>query len=322
MTSTTTTPAASTRNRRIGADLHQVTSVDEALRVADLDWGLEIHAAKNLSMLTDDGVISTSIPGARMVMRDDNHVTLGVVGSRYQTVDNRSVFGMAEHFIAQGAVMAEGGTRDHGRQAFMRLDLPGTNVELAGGQDLVHFGVLIRANHGGTGNVSAEIEATRLACTNGMTARIKGIPHLFKVRHTASAETRIAESKAVLQGTMRYAKEFASVAQHMLDTPMSKREFGSYIDALFPKPDQDEGRAHTMWTNRRASLMDLFQFADTNELVRGTAWSGFNAITEYLDWKAPVRVTKGHGTEDQVRAERQMDATNQDAKDRALALLS
>lgn len=321
MTAAPATIAPANRTQvRFGTDLSDVTSVDEALAKADLAWGLKIVDAQALTVLSDDGVISTSIPGQRLVMRDDNHVTLGVVGGRYTAVDNRSVFSLAKHIIDQGGKFASGGSLDHGRSTFMRFDLPGTSVALAGGKDLVKFGVVIKARHDGTGNVSAALEGTRLVCTNGMTAKIKGIPHVFSVRHTASADTRLAEAQVILQGASRYAKEFSAVAQHLLDTKFTDAQFKRYIDRLFPEPVVEEKRAHTLWETRRNELVGLFRFAETNNVGRSTAWAAYNSVTEYLDWTAPVRATVVAA--DQVRARRQFDASNQGVKDLAFATLA
>lgn len=307
---------------RLGVDLTGVSDVETALERADLNWGLDIHPAENIDVTTEEGkTFATSIPGMRLVMRDDDHTVLGVVGNRYEPVDNRSVFSLAEHFLNQGATFQEGGSLDHGRRCFMRFGLPDTTVELAGGQDLVTFGVVIKASHDGTGNVTAALEGTRLVCLNGMTASVPGLPHVFTVRHTANVQTRMSEAEVILSGAARYARGFAAAAQHMLDTPMSKDEFKAYLDRLYPRPDAEAKRATTLWENRRATLLNLFAFAETNEIGRGTAWAGYNALTEFLDWEAAIRSTDGSPL-DEVRARRQHDATNQDIKDQGFALLT
>lgn len=308
------------RTTRLGHDLTGITTIDQAIATADLDWGLNVVDAENLTITTNDGITATNIPGMRMVMRDDNHVTLGVVGGRYQAVDNHSVFALGDTFLDQGATPREGGFLDHGRRAFMHFDLPDQSIQV-GGKDLISFGVTIKASHDGSGNVSAGITGKRLVCTNGMTVAIPGLPHQFKIRHTASAETRMREAHKVLEGATRYVSEFLAAADVMLDTRMTRTQYGTYIDRMFPQPHPEERRAHTLWENRRHELMNLWGFAETNDLGRDTAWAAFNSVTEYLDWVAPVRSANG-APEAQTRALRQFDATTQDVKDKAFALLT
>lgn len=306
---------------RLGVDLSGCTSVEEALTVADLNWGLAVHEANSITIHSEDGDIQTHIPGGRLVMRDDNHTTLGVVGHRYEPVDNRNVFALADYFLGQGAKFKSGGYLDHGRKAFMRMSVPDGEVSLLSGKDLVKFDVVIRASHDGTGNVTAGIEGTRLICTNGMVAQMVGIPHVFNVRHTANVMTRFTEAEQILSGAIRYVRGFTAAAQHMLDTPMSRDEFKAFIDALYPAPDAESKRAVSIWENRRSELLALFSLSETNDLGRDTAWAGYNSITEFLDWSAPIRSMDGSDLAT-VRARRQFDHTTQDIKDHAFALVT
>lgn len=315
----TTAPAPAQRSRALGTSLEGITSIEQAMDAAGLNWGIRIEDADNLSLTTEEGVTTTSIPGMRLVMRDDTNLTLGVVGGRYHPVDNHSVFAMGEHILNQGGTLAEGGTLDHGRKAFMRFDLPGTSIKV-GGKDLIDFGVVIRANHDGSGTVTAGIEGHRLICTNGMTVKMKGLTHQFTIRHTASAQDRLGEAERVLRGTMQYAKSFAAVAEEMLSRKFTEGDFKRYIDSLYPRPNEEEKRALTLWENRRSELLSLYRFAETNDLGRGTQWGAFNSVVEYLDWEAPVR-TSNLTTTDEVRARRQFEGSNQGMKNQALDFL-
>ncbi len=310
----------SQRTTLLGADLNSVSTMEEALVRADLAWGLTVVSGdEHFSRITDEGVETTSFPGMRLIQRDDTGVTLGVVGQRYRPVDNRSVFSLGDYILAQGGKLVSGGALDHGREAFMRFDLPGSAVTLADGKDLIRFGVVVKANHSGSGTVTAALEGTRLVCTNGMVAAMGGVPYSFSVRHTASAETRMEEARDIIKGAGRYATEFAAVAEHMLDTPMTVASFTRYIDRLFPAPSADAGRrAETVWQNRRAQLLSLFRFADTNKVGRGTRYGAYNAVTEYADWVAPVRSNGAEAVG--VRVRRQFNAAAQPLKDAAFAL--
>lgn len=317
---TDTTAEATERSKvRLGHDLTGATDIQSAISKADLDWGLKVVDAENLTVTTEDGVFSTNIPDMRMVMRDDNYTTMGVVGGRYTEVDNRSVMSVGQTIMDQGGVPVSGGPLDHGRKVFMKFDLPDAQVSV-GGSDLVKFGVSLRASHDGSGNVVGAVEGTRMWCLNGCVTKMKGIPHEFKIRHTASAEQRIAEAHKIMEGAALYAKSFVAAADAMIDTKFTLAQYKRFIDNLFPKPDEEEKRATTLWENRRNELITLFKFADTNDMGRNTVWGGFNAITEYLDWNAPVRATKGQ-TQPEARARRQFENTTQATKDQAFTML-
>ncbi|MGP5262813.1 DUF932 domain-containing protein [Glutamicibacter arilaitensis] len=316
---TTLIPSHNRQATRIGTDLSGITSIDDAMTKAKLDWTVNLVPAQGLMMLTEEGVTNTSIPDMRMVMRSDNHVTLGVVGGRYQNVDNHEVFSLGEHILSHGGKLVSGGELNHGRRTFMRFDLPETHVNV-GGSDLVKFGIVLRACHDGSGTVTAGVEGLRLACTNGMAVKMH-VPHAFSIRHTTNVRQRLATAERVLQGAITYAKEFSAIAEEMISRPFTRTDFVAYIDALYPEPDKREKRSHTIWYNRRRELISLFTFADTNDYGRHTQWGAFNAVTEFLDWGTTVRATGGQNASE-ARAMRQFDQAHQSVKDRAFELLT
>lgn len=305
-------------NIQMGTTVTRASNIDEALQMANLDWGLNVLPAENLTVMTDEGMTETSIPGMRLVTRDDTHLTLGVVGNRYAPLSNSEVFGLGEHLIAQGAQILDAGEVDNGRRVFMNFSIPDSTVTI-GKDDVVDFSISVRANHDGRGDVTASLLCKRLICSNGMIATIPSLPHTFSVRHTRNAAARMVEAHQIFQGAVRYAKEFAALAHELLNTPFSRREFSNYIAAIYPAPGKDEGRTRTIWENRHAALMEMFSTAPTNEAGRGTAWNAYNSLTEYVDWVAPVR---GEGNEVDIRTRRQFDGAGQSIKDRGFALLN
>lgn len=94
----------------LGADVVEASNVDEALTIANLNWGLVTHAAENMTLMAEDDLISTSIPGQRLIMRDDTYLTLAAVRQRYEAVDNRSAFSLADDAHALGATFAGNST--------------------------------------------------------------------------------------------------------------------------------------------------------------------------------------------------------------------
>ena len=101
---------------------------------------------------------------------------------------------------------------------------------------------------------------------------------------------------------------------------MTNSEFEAFITGLYPKPSEENKRAHTLWSNRLQDLRTLYRYAETNDFGRGTRWAAYNAVTEYLDWGIPVRsATRDADTQ---RAMRQLGEAHADAKAKAFALLA
>ncbi len=307
MTAPTTLPRAAHRlpaQSVLGTDIAAATDTGEALRMAGLDWGLTVHDTDNMTLLGDTGVISTSLPGQRMIMRDDTYQGLAVVGSRYTPVSNAAAFALADDARLLGATFAHAGELDFGRRTFLTMDLPEARVHV-GGKDIVDFGIVFRTSHDGSGSIVGEVTGKRLVCTNGLTLGI-GSAHRWSIPHTASAHDRMDAARVLLQGATRYAKEFAAIGELLISRPMTVTEFTTYIDTLYPQPDESKKAAVTRWENRRVELLDLFRLAATQEEGRSTQWAALNAVVEWEDWGRSVRTSDGE-TADQARAARQFN---------------
>lgn len=286
----------------LGADITEADSLDEALHIAGLDWQAITVPADNLTILGEDGITSTSIPGRNLLMRSDNNVTLGVVGERYQPVSNATAFRMASEALNLGARFNSAGEYDHGRKSYLTLDLPDATVNV-GGQDPVLFKIMLATTHDGSGSVTGSVRALRQVCTNGMTVALN-TPANWTVKHTLSADNRIEQATHLMKMGVRYADEFQHHADELLATPMSVADFNRLVDTIIPPLGEDATkRAKTRRENQVTALNNLFNLASTQEFGRGTAWAGFNAFAEYADW---VRPAKGG---DRGRALRNLNAT-------------
>jgi phage/plasmid-like protein (TIGR03299 family) len=315
---TTTTTAR--RDYRLGEDISTTTRLDEALTAAGLNWDLRLIPATNFSIITDDGdVLISSMANRRFVVRTDNGLSLNTVGIKYEKVSNRDAFALGQAWLEQGAVPARAGEIDGGCRTFMEFDFPEHRVDV-GGKDLVSFGGRIIANHDGSGKVRAKIVGRRLWCMNGCTVAMKGIAHEFAVSHTASAQERLAQGAAIMQEAGRYVEAFSGAAAHLAATPMSRAQFGRYVDVIFPRPEEGSSKNRmTSWENRRDELFEVWQFSETNAALGETRWVGFNAVTEWLDWSSDVRQGTIASSLEEARALRQFDDVNEETRNAAWA---
>lgn len=300
----------------IGHDIQHAHNLDEALRVARLDWTVRDVPAESLTIMDDSGVTTTSIPGHRLLMRSDNALTLGVVSNRYTTVDNASAFALADPAHAMGAQFESAGETDHGRKVFLSMSIPEARVQV-GGHDVVDFGILFKSSHDGSGAITGEVTGTRLVCTNGMTTKSHACR--WSIRHTSSAENRISAAQDAMQHAFIYAKEFAARAEAMISTKITTREFEAMLNILDPRPEDDEAtpRRVNAWERRRSDFITLFTHFDTQEEGRGTAWAAWNAVVEWNQW-----MRNSNGGEEGRALRNLSNPDSNGMADRALELLN
>jgi hypothetical protein len=121
----------------------------------------------------------------------------------------------------------------------------------------------------------------------------------YAIRHTRTARAKIAQARQALGIVWRYAEEFETAAQQLINQTLLLDEFQSIVDQLWPTDPTDipGPRAAGIRDRRNTTLRGLFTEADTQHPIRGTRWAGLQAITEYLDHHTPVK-------DDTVRATR------------------
>ncbi|GAB36269.1 DUF932 domain-containing protein [Gordonia otitidis] len=298
----------------LGTDISHATNIDDALKIAGLDWGITtVDGDTGISVIGDDGEYSAFAPNRKLLLRDDKPIVLGMVGATsYTVVENRTAFALADNARSMGAVFTAAGELDFGRKTFVTMNLPEAGIVI-GGKDAISFDLRFRADHAGTGAVTMELEGTRLWCLNGCTTRLS-LPIRWVIRHCSSAEERIAAVSTAMRGAFRYAKEFAALGERLISSPMRLDDYLVYIDQLYPRPDDARKAAVTRWEKRRSDLIGLYRTSQLQQDAPGTAWSAVAAATEYDQWFRNARSPES-------RARRQFTAGEDSFTTRAFGLI-
>jgi phage/plasmid-like protein (TIGR03299 family) len=299
---------------QLGTDIRAARTVDEALTIAGLNWGLRDIPGDSVTLMGADGITIGSMPGRRFITRDDDNTILATVGSRYTTIDNAAAFEVADHAHALGAQFDAAGEIDHGRTTYMSMTIPEASTKI-GGHDDVQYKVVLATSHAGEGAAVQSVTARRKVCTNGLTVGLPGTSQTWSIRHSASADQRLIEARTAMQGAMQYAKAFTAHAEALIASPMNTNEFDRFLAELDPRPDEARKTSVTRWENRRNTLMDLWGTAFTQEEGRHTRWAALNSVGEFLDWH---KNTRGG---DSARALSQFNDTNAATRQRAFRLL-
>jgi phage/plasmid-like protein (TIGR03299 family) len=275
----------------------------QAMELAHLsNWNVR---AENLTALIGDVEENAPVREHDAVFAEDHKAVvrdnpgtgsidlLGIVGGKYTTVQNEQAFAIAEYLTDLGATIETAGSIRNGRQVFMSLQLDGGFViDPDGGNDRVQGFLLLRTSHDGSVKIEAGATWVRVVCANTFDFALGGnFQSAYKIKHTAKAGDRLASAQAALLNANKYGERLAEFAQRLYQIPMSTKEFVEVATDIYPKPETKRGT--TVWRNQIDLLGDLFAGGGDVEFtldnVRGTAWAGFNALTERLDWHRQVR---------------------------------
>ena len=249
---------------------------------------------------------------------------LGVVGQRYVPLQNEDLFAFGDNILDGGGRWETAGSIRGGRVVFGSLALERETVlDPSGVADKVKTYLLINTSHDGSIAIQASITPVRVVCANtlnlalGSIRKNKGVKQSFKIRHTQSAEGKIAIAREALGLANVYMDEFDKMAQELFAKEITAQQFNEIILAAYPKPKSESKNALTKWTNKVDTLNDIYT-GEFNGMIAGTAWGAFNALTERLDWH---RSARGGSNESMLASASGFDAQINAEKNRLLKVV-
>jgi phage/plasmid-like protein (TIGR03299 family) len=187
-----------------------------------------------------------------------------------------------------GAIFDTAGALDGGRQVFVTMQLPGHI--LVGGVDKVDNYLAAFNGHDGSMSFTIMVTPVRVVCRNTMNLAFQDHSNIFRVRHTTNAEKIIrAKAREALDFSFKYVGAMQEEAERLINTSMTNAQFEAIVEREFGAPEDAPASTKTRADKRLAEIFELYADASTQDGIRGTAWAGLNALTEWADHYSVVR---------------------------------
>jgi len=286
---------------QLGTTLPDCFTAEEAMRIGHLG-GWNVRKAPLYVEL--EGGKSLAVPDAFGVLRDNPFTpgqvdVLGHVGKAYVPVQNEAHAEFLNTLVDEGGAHFDtAGSLDGGKRVFLTMALPG-HIKI-GGIDPVDMYLAAVNSHDGSLAFTIMVTPIRVVCANTLNAAFANHSHIVRIRHTTNANKNITRARETLELSFEYLDAFQMEAEQMIQTTLTEDRFAEIVTAEFGPAEDASQAVQTRWDARLGEWLDLFSCADTQKEIRGTAWAGFNALTEWSDHFAPVR----GGDDDNRRAER------------------
>lgn len=216
-------------------------------------------------------------------------VRLAMAGEKYTTVQNEALAEMAEVITDGEATLDVAGYYRGGRSVFMSFTL-GENIVLDpnGQADEIGRHLTLVTSHDGTTGVCAFTGNLRLACQNMLTAAKASALSVFKMRHTAKVEGRIADARTALGIGFKQSDVFEKEMQTLIEAEMGKQAFWELVTDIFPEPEEDVKGSVKKWETKTDTLMSLWN-GETTEGLDNNAYKAYNVLNEHLMWYGTIR---------------------------------
>ncbi|MBB5874593.1 phage/plasmid-like protein (TIGR03299 family) [Allocatelliglobosispora scoriae] len=288
--------------------------IDTVLRLGGIDY--TVHRRPVLYRDTPDGPAKV-LDGQYVTVRDDTSAGLGVVGSRYTVMQNRTVFEFLQDLVDQYDITWESaGALREGRKVFVSLRLPHTiTIDATGINDQILPFIVAVNSHDGSSLFQVVATPWRPVCGNTERFALRDAHTRWGIRHTRNAHERVDEARRTLRLSIDYYQQFAAEEEALARTALALDEFRKVIDDLWAPPAVGASdRAKANHAVRTARLVE--GFTSNAESLGRTAYAAERAITEYADWGKNIRPTgslRGNslaaratlaleGTEDELKA--------------------
>lgn len=244
-------------------------------------------------------------PNAYATYRTDRNIPLGIVGSKYEVVQNIDAFDFFDKIVGEdNAKFQTAGAFGDGHRIFVSAKLP-NSIELKN-RDLIDNYLIFTNTHDGSTGVNILFSPIRVVCENTLNAAIKSSSCFVRFRHTQNVHTRIELADEILGITASMSNGVNGLYNVLVDKPISDDQVRDYIAKVYLTPaeyskvkeyDKDFGikklfnrnyltmeatGISTKKVNTMANTLKYYFDGIAQNDIVGTAWGAYNAVTGYF----------------------------------------
>lgn len=220
------------------------------------------------------------VKSAYATVRADNYRQLGVVGDRYEIIQNIEAFDFFDGIVGEGHAMYEtAGALGDGETIFVTAKIPSQMIIA---KDEIDKYLLFTNSHDGSSAVNILFTPIRVVCNNTLTAAIKGATNKFTVRHTASAQDKLKLAEISLGIVSKQSEVMEELFTHWSKEYMEDESIDKILEESLGLKRDEEGKLSTRAENLFKDIKDYHQSGVGQEHIRGTKWGVFNAVSGYF----------------------------------------
>lgn len=256
------------------------TNISEALVAFGLNFEVEKSALSTFLPDVETGELTEHIvPDNFTTYRKDTNDILGIVGSRYEIVQNADQFGVFQNFADEGLISFEkGGIFGNGRRTYIQAVLPNCIEINADRGDIIKKYVTIVNSHDGTISLQAFVTDIRIICHNTFMAAIRTGAHKSKIKHTKTANNRLSDAINIIHAALEQHNEmdeFILAANGSRE--FSQKETEKFVELVLPEKGSE---LSTRKENQRIELLNTIHTGIGQDVIdKNNLYKLFNGVT-------------------------------------------
>ncbi len=225
-------------------------------------------------------------------VRTDTNQVLGVVGAKYEVVQNETAFSFFDALTINntGIKYETAGALGNGERIFITAKMP--ECIKVGRNDIVEEYIFLTSSHDGSGSIMAAFTPIRIVCNNTLNMALRNHSNAVHIKHTANAEFKLREAARIIAITETTSQQLEQVFNTWAKVRITDHEVKKLI-ALAMAPNKEvftavasNNKAFEFSSQFEEVCGQVWEYAQTSptqqmETTAGTLFGAYNAITGY-----------------------------------------
>ncbi|NNV57352.1 DUF932 domain-containing protein [Limnovirga soli] len=255
----------------------------EAIKLAGLDYNV---VKKDL--FTD----SQKVPNFFATVREDTAQILGIVGAKYQVVQNETAFTFFDNLVSDGSGIKyeTAGALGNGERIFITAKMP--DVIRVGRNDDIEKYIFLTTSHDGSGSIMAAFTPIRIVCNNTLNMALRNHSNAVFIKHTANAAEKLTEAARIIAISDNITDQLTTLFNKWAKTRITDEQLKKLVQlAMAPNKEVfqaivTENAAFEFSSQFVDTVDDVLSYAFASptqqmETTAGTLFGAYNAITGY-----------------------------------------
>jgi len=271
----------------LGQIVQDYPTSEEAIKFAGLDY--EVRKEKLFIHPSND---YQEVESFFATIRTDTLQMLGVVGSRYEVMQNKSAFTFFDALVSDdsGIKYETAGALGNGERIFITAKMP--DVIRIGRKDDIEEYIFLTTSHDGSGSIMAAFTPVRIVCNNTLNMALQNHSNAVYIKHTANAEQKLQEAARIISISHNTSEILESMFNKWAKVRINDVELLKLIQlAMSPTKEVFKAVATNDSAFEFSSKFEevcgqVFEYAMTSptqqmETTAGTLFGAYNAVTGY-----------------------------------------
>jgi len=220
------------------------------------------------------------------VIRTDTNQYLGIVGDRYNPIQNRDFFNFFTNVCDISKLkISNAGIVGNGSKIWLSTKLPET-IKLKNVDELKYY-ILFINSHDGSTAMNICITPIRVACENTLMIATRKAVRNIKIMHTKNYNEKIHMANSILNIAYEYVSETSKTFEYLSNIKLSDKEaYMLLLNTVSPDPVKNVDEVSKRTLNVVDYMMNILHSnvgGMDMETTKGTAFGVFNALAYYYD---------------------------------------